>query len=185
MDENHDWGEGGAKLGNFDNFSEREQAVIDAIDGDLDKSNNLQKRLEVASRKSQLLGLGEDQETASRILQEDDISEQVPLDREQIKRIRNIKVKLARQKTDIFTTIFKNETGREVKFKKQGGKMSEKIYNDVIVEKEKKCFSSIKYFTGGDRSDKENWKIIICKNEKDVIKKTPPQQDLFLSSLKG
>ena len=111
----------------FDEFSEKEQAVVNAVDGDLDKLNDLQKRLERASRKSQLLGLGEDQETASEISQNDDLSEQVPLDKEQIKRIRN-KVKLTRQKTQIFTTIFESKTGREGKFKKQSEKMSEKRY---------------------------------------------------------
>ena len=85
--------------------------------------------------------------------------------------IRNIKTKLTKQSTQIFTTVFRNETSRESKFKKQAGKMSEKLYDDVRVSPRKGGSSDVEYFVGGDRGNTKNWKLILRINSSGKVSK--------------
>ena len=187
MDEAHEWGDG-ICLDGYKELSEREQRVIDALDGDLDEANNLDERLNKASRKSELLGLEDDEETASRISQDDKLNNQVPLSEKEKKRVANIKTKFTRQKMQIFTAVFKIESGRDEKFKKQSGKISKELYNSIIVEGKKGGVKEVKYFVGGNRAEAKNWKVIFRIDPDGKIRKdarSTKSYPAFLEQLKA
>ena len=133
-EQEQDWGEGRSLTEDYPEFSVKEQEIVDLLQDDIDESEDISDRLNEASQKWEMMREGNDDETASQISDNNkELLDEIGLSERQEARVRSIKAKLTMQKTSILTSVFQIENGREVKFKKQRGKPSESLYNDVKV----------------------------------------------------